>query len=287
VIVGAVPNGGATGPAPSVASGADSPNVERSLPRRGRGRRRRVILAVAIAAALVVAIVLAVTILRPPAAPSSAVAFSTARAAGASVVNEIANQTWTLLTAAGVDQRSSATVSVSQIANSSAKNCTPHPVPGYPSPQEIEIPSFGGAFSSGLSPLWVLLYSNGSIEEYLLVAVENGEAAPLSLLEGTNCTANLGGLEPLSPAIVDSPVAAAQAWSAGGSSWGTPALTLIAVGGGTFDGFPVGLVWLADFAPCGILSMGGPVSGTSFVVYMDGTSGSVSFTVSLATTCVS
>jgi hypothetical protein len=277
--MGAAPAPVTTATPSSAPPGGGSPP---SVPRR---RSRRSILIVVGAIATVALLLFALLGFGSgPAAPGG-LDYATARSEATPVAADVSGGSWTLRAAVGVDERNGTALSLAQAASGAGSNCTLTAEAGAPPSGEVEIPAYTGALSAGLAPVWLFIYSNGTGVPFLLVLVTAAGAVPLAEATGASCGSSLTHLGAVPTSLIDSPSAASAAWSSGGSEYGTPTLTMIAVGAGTYGGFSIGASWVFDYAPCVLLATGGSTSGTSFLILVDGLTGAVDLSLSQPTTC--
>jgi len=195
---------------------------------------------------------------------------------------------WEPVAAIAFDTPTGVTVPV---GSSVGTNCTLAPVGSGPTPTTLYIPAYHGAFASGASPWWGIVFDQRSTHQILLVQVLNGTAQAIAVGSGP-CGASFQNFTTIPSKVVDSSVAASAAWSDGGSAFAAAhsslnlSMEMGLIGGGTFGGVPVGTVWVIQLTPCGALGSGGP-SGTqpTFEALVDAETGVVSLATATTTVC--
>jgi hypothetical protein len=266
--------------APPVEANVATTTLPPLPPTPRRGWRRPIVIGLVVA--VILAVVLAgIVFLAAGTSGTSDIPFSTARHLADARAAGISNSTGNLVLAVGIDQPTVTSVSLGKAA---AANCTAAPFPGAPTSGNLAIPSSTASFSAGVAPLWVMLYDGKVSSTWILIVVTSGSATPIATLSGTACAAELGGLHAITSGFVDSPVAASASWSGGGPYTGA-AMSMVAVGGGTYNGTPIGPSWLLYYAPCGILSTGPGVSTVAIVADVGGTTGTFVGSITHATSC--
>jgi hypothetical protein len=282
------PTDPASGPLPPPAAKEGSPPEDR----RSRRFRRSVWVAagaIAVAGLSFVALVATGVITLGGPGGSGAVPYSEARAASAATLAQNVGGNWTVVAATGVDDRSPTTVSLANASTFLGPNCTPVAPPGPPGPTELNVPSYSGPWSSGLSPFWILVLETTSTPRYGIAAVVDGSTEDSAPLNGTGCASALGTLTPLPPATVDSPTAAKVAWNSEGSMVvgvdpNLSSETMIAIGSYTHSGVTLTREWIVEYAACGPF-VTGSVSDAAFVAVLNLTTAAFSTAISTSTHC--
>jgi len=219
--------------------------------------------------------------------------FFDARSSANGSVATVAGGGWVLLTAFGMDVRSTDSLVLANLVNTTGAGCTPTAVGGGTLPRTITVPAYSGSFGAGRAPLWTFLYRQSVSGPFLLANVFAGAPPTLADLTGAGCATNLSKVAPMPSTIVDSPRVAATAWSGSGvnaSSFaaGDPAidtLLMVATGslkvaGYSFSG------WAFEYAPCAPFGDAPLTNQTAFVMLF-GARGSLQSSATVETGCPS
>ncbi len=288
---GAFSSVGASPPSPA-AHPPGPPSVPRSSGAPG-GRRRRLRTLGAVVGAVAVAVVVLLAAVHEgwfaSHARSDAVPSASAISGSQSVAQSDLGGNWTVLAAVGVEQRISTAVTLENLSSLLGTDCSPRSWNSSPLPSSIIVPAYGGSFSSGLSPFWMVFLAQGSTSTVAAIEDLNGTSSPVALVGGTGCPVDSSSFSPLPRGAVDSSTAASVAWDAAGASWvardgNLSSVTMIAVGGGSYDSFAVPSSWVFDYAPCDPLG-GGTVSETSFVAILNLTVGAFTASTTYSLDC--
>ena len=185
--------------------------------------------------------------------------FATAEALANRTASSVAGGPWQLVTALGY----APATEVQASANSSLPAGCNVTSAGGGLTTSVVLPAFDGSFSSGQAPWWGMIYYQATTAELLLVDVVGGIAAALLIASGT-CVSEFQKLAPIPSDAEDSPAAASAAWGQGGSAFVsahsnlTLNLEIALIGGGSYEGAPIGPSWLVEYSPCLPLELGGP-----------------------------
>jgi hypothetical protein len=201
---------------------------------------------------------------------------------------QVSGGPWDLVAVLGFDTSTGTTVPV---GSSVGANCTLVSAGSGPTPTSVYVPAYHGTFASGESPWWGMIYDQRSTHQILLVQALNGTVEALAVGSGL-CGATFQNFTTVPSNAVDSSAAASAAWGQGGSVFASahPSLDLsmemALIGGGTFQGIPVGTVWAIDINPCGALGSGGPTgSQPDFEAIVDAETGVVTLATATTTVC--
>jgi hypothetical protein len=276
---------GATAPAGPVGAAA-TPAIDYSPPRRPS--RLRWAIATLVVVAVVVLGYVAVEGFGPGVSPhaGNGSSYSAAEVLANKSANGVPGGPWELVTALGYAPAAFAQAT----ANSSiVAGCTVSSA-GEGLTTSVDLPAFVGSFSSGVAPWWGMFYYQPTTEQLLVVEVVNGLATALLIASGT-CIASFQKLTPIPSDAEDSPTAALAAWDQEGSTFVsahsnlTLNLELALIGGGSYQGTPIGPSWLIEYSPCLPLALGGPTgSQPTFEAIVDALTGTVAPVVT-STTC--
>jgi hypothetical protein len=217
------------------------------------------------------------------------VPFSQARSEGTTDLEEHYPGSWSLLAGTGVDDDAPATVSLANVSAELGANCTPMLPPGVSSSSTIYVPPYRGAWSAGLSPFWILLFSEPSVGAYAVALVVNGTAVDATELLGSGCASSVGSIQALPATVADSPAAAGAAWTSAGAAdvhadARLSAMTMVALGNYSHGGITLGSEWILEYKPCGAF-VSGPTNETEFVNVLDIATGAYSTSYSTADAC--
>ncbi len=267
---------------------ASSPSsaVPGPAPRRARGRWPIVVL---VAIGVVLAAVAVVFLLGgSSSAGGSGVSYSSAARSAAPVANATAGGPWTLVVAAGIALAQSTLTAGN---GSLGSGCTYTSPSGGTIPTQLFVPAFSGSFASGVAPWWGLIYYRAATQSALLVNVVNGSAEALLVATGS-CTSSFQSFAPIPSSVVDSSVAAAAVWKAGGSAFasqhsGVPLnMEMALLGGGSTCLVTAGPCWVVHYSPCNPLTSVGPSgSQPSYTSIVDGSTGGQLIALANSTTC--
>ncbi len=217
------------------------------------------------------------------------VPFSQARSEATAELVEHYPGTWSLLAATGFDDDAPATVALANLSTELGANCTEELPSGVNASSPVYVPEYRGAWSSGLAPFWVLVYSEPSSGSYAVSVVVNGTAADATELVGSGCSKSVGAIQPLPATVADSPTAAQVAWKNAGSAdvaadAHLSAMTMVAFGNTSDGGTKIGTAWAVEYLPCAPF-VSGPTNETSFYVALDIATGAFDLSFSSTAAC--
>jgi len=219
--------------------------------------------------------------------------FFEARSTANDSVATVSGGGWVLLTAFGIDVRSTATIPLSNIVNTTGSGCTPTAVGGGALARTITVPAYSGSFGAGRAPLWTFLYRQSASGPFLLANVFAGASPTLANLTGAGCATNLSKVAAMPSTLVDSPPVASTAWSGSGvnaSSFaaGDPAidtLLMVATGSVKVSGYSFS-GWAFEYAPCAPFGSAPLTNETAFVMLF-GPHGTLQTSATVQTGCPS
>jgi hypothetical protein len=271
--------------APQVPEGAGGPAVPVSttlptVPPRGRARRWIVPAVVAVAVVVVFATLWAVAASHSSTS-AGAVPFSDAASSATHLADRELGGSWGVLGTVGLDERTPAIVSTTNLSAFLGSNCSPEEWNGSPIPSHLTVPAYAGSFEAGVSPFWAVFLLGASADSFALVEVLNGSAIPYALIGGTGCGASSDHALPNGTA--DSPKVASTAWEADGESWvasdrNLTSFTMAAFGDGTFGGIAHSYGWGVVYSTCDPV-LGGSSQEPAFVELLNLTTAAVTLAV--------
>jgi hypothetical protein len=191
---------------------------------------------------------------------------------------------WTAGGGAGVQLTSSFSINATELNQSFNFGCGGKILSGASS--LTSFPATSSAPSSGDSTMWIIVFENASAG-FLEVAVFNGVATPVFTLASFGLCGYPSGIAKLPANAVDSPIAAATAWAAGGpayaanhSSYETEYIVL----NSTTDG----ALWVVTYTNCNPTETGATLDGNApaqFTAIVWATNGTLRTKDSTTTAC--
>lgn len=215
--------------------------------------------------------------------------YSAAAAAAAPAASSVPGGPWTAAGGDAVQLGTSVAINSTLLNESFDFGCGGHLLSGASS--LTSFPATTSSPSSGKSTLWVIIFTNAS-GEALEVAVINGVATPVfTLVSFQSCSVG-GKIASLPTGVVDSPTAAAVAWSAGGpayaanhSSFDTEYILVPIEIGSTTTSYAY---WIVTYTNCDPNEDGATLDGQApaqFVTEVNATTGSLAFKESTSQAC--
>lgn len=219
-----------------------------------------------------------------PASLGSDVPLSDALAKSLGLASSELGGSWSGVGGIGLDERTAGELSTANLTVILGANCTVTPWNRTSLPPAIAVPTYSGSFASGDAPFWAVLVKGSAPGEFAVVDVINGSAIPLATFSGASCGGGSSPARTLPGGMVDSPVAAANVWSADGSSWlrgdpGLSSLAMAAFGGGTYDGLTYSDIWGFVYSTCDPF-LGGSTAEPGFLALVNLTTDAISLAFS-------
>ena len=274
---------------PSPPTPGEPPAWTPAQPQRPRRRGWPIIIGSVLAVALLV-LVLGFTGVLPffSHGNPSALTFYQARSDAQPAVGSTPDGPWTIVFGAGLDLSSGLTYNLTSALGGS---CTLQPIGGGTVPTSIAVPGFGGAFSGGISPFWVLGYRN-TTNAVLVVTVANGSPHVEGVVPSTSaCAVVFAFLGAVDSGVIDSSVAANTAMAVGGTAFLSAhqnvSMTMALIGGLSVFGLTRPATWTFSMTTCPPL---GVVNGTltshpTFNATINAQTGDLISTANSTTTC--
>ncbi len=214
----------------------------------------------------------------------AATGFNSARSSAASTQSSAIDGPWTLVAAIGVVQPTPYSLTTE---GTSGSGCTATSSSGGGLPATVAIDGTSANLTSGLAGTWLLGY-NDTAGSTMLVLVDDGVVDASIVEVGPNCgTIFPSGAGPIPTSVIDSPQAAAVAWSNGASAFESQYPNATSIEIVLANDSISGPVWGFEYSACLFAESGAPVTVPEYIIIVNAETGTLYTSgTTTSTTCV-